>query len=355
MIDLDRASLDRILPSASGSADWEDVLRRSGASRGGRRRRVVVLAAVVLVVVVGTASAIGGVRVFFLDKGFIGLPPQGATPSSSESGELEIFYWVGDPEGNLGRSRAWVYADGRLLWLRGGTDLNLTGAANRFSTGFLEQRLTPEGVELLRSEILSAGEFGHEPPPYPYPCPEGERPGNYGCVPPNAPPLGSEPHPVPFTIEVRNVGLLVSVHHGRDLERLEARLTDPESWLPASAWADRETRAYVPSRYEVCYGAFPPRRVTEPSHILSLLPAAAADILRGKDTCSDITVDEARTLAKALEDGGPARMADPDGTFRTGYFRLEYRFESPAQGHEGVAIAFEPYLPHGEVICSPCG
>jgi hypothetical protein len=68
-----------------------------------------------------------------------------------------------------------------------------------------------------------------------------------------------------------------------------------------------------------------------------------------------MTIDEARTLAKALEDAGPARMADPDGTFRTGYFRLEYRFESPAQGNEGVSISFEPYLPHGETICSPCG
>ena len=238
-----------------------------------------------LVVVVGTASAIGGVRVFFLDKGFIGLPPQGATPSTPESGELEIFYWVGDPEGNLGRSRAWVYADGRLLWLRGGTDLNLTGAANRFSSGFLEQRLTPEGVELLRSEILSAGEFGHEPPPYPYPCPEGERPDNIRLRRPAraASRQRAAPGSLLVTIEVRNFGLLVSVDHGSDLERLEARLTDPASWLPASAWADRETRAYVPSRFSVCYGAFPPRRVTEPSHILSLLPAAAADILRGKD------------------------------------------------------------------------
>ena len=40
----------------------------------------------------------------------------------------------------------------------------------------------------------------------------------------------------------------------RSLERLYARLTDPASWLPASAWADQEIRAYVPSRYKVCYG-----------------------------------------------------------------------------------------------------
>jgi Tol biopolymer transport system component len=66
MTDLDHSSLDRILPSTPGSADWEDVLRRSGAGRGARRRRLVALAAAVLVVVVGTASAFGTVRDLFL-------------------------------------------------------------------------------------------------------------------------------------------------------------------------------------------------------------------------------------------------------------------------------------------------
>ena len=356
-----------------------EALARPWPSRSGKsgRRRLLVLAAAALVVVVLTASALA-VRAYIVDKGFIGLPPQGATPSTPESGELEIFIWVGDPGRNLGRSRAWVYADGRLLWLRGGSDLNLTAGANRFSSGFLEQRLSPEGLELLRSEILSTGAFGHEPPPPPppYPCPKGESSGKYGCASPQAP-LGSEPFQVPFwiTIEVRDVGRLVSVDRASDLERLEARLTDPASWLPASAWEDRETRAYVPSRYAVCYGTSPPTRATEPSRILNLLPAAAADILRGKvrtpfnglykptpreirpvtDYCSDVPIDEARLLAKALEDAGPTEKADPDGTFRTGHFRLDYEFEGPAEGQEGVSIYFEPYLPHGEIICSPCG
>jgi hypothetical protein len=48
------------------------------------------VAAAALVAVVGTAAAIGTVRDFILDRGFIGLPPQGATPSAPESGELVL-------------------------------------------------------------------------------------------------------------------------------------------------------------------------------------------------------------------------------------------------------------------------
>ena len=69
MTDLDSASLDRVLPPASGFPDWDDVLRRSGARRGRPRRYVVALVAAALVVVIGTASAFGTVRAFFLGTG----------------------------------------------------------------------------------------------------------------------------------------------------------------------------------------------------------------------------------------------------------------------------------------------
>ena len=66
MTDLDRTSLDRILPDVAGAPDWADVLRRSGAGAGARRWRIVVFAAAALVVALGAASAIGGVRAFVL-------------------------------------------------------------------------------------------------------------------------------------------------------------------------------------------------------------------------------------------------------------------------------------------------
>ena len=75
------------------------------------RRRLVALAAAVLVVVVGTASAFA-IRAFIVDKGFIGLPPVGATPSTPESGELVLAaYGIAD----AGRTKVWAYADGRLI------------------------------------------------------------------------------------------------------------------------------------------------------------------------------------------------------------------------------------------------
>jgi hypothetical protein len=150
------------------------------------------------------------------------------------------------------------------------------------------------------------------------------------------------------------------------LVRLVELLADPGSWLPAESWEQREPRGYVPSRFAVCYGATQAMPM-ERSRALSLLPAGARDMLGGKDVfdlsglysggpgdirpttdyCSDVTVDEARRLAEALDAGAP--------TNKGGSARLNYEFAAPAPSRETVAISFEPYLPHGEFICSPCG
>ncbi len=146
MTDFNRSALDRILPASAGSADWDDVLGRS--CKHERRRRLITLAAAALVAVVVTASAFA-VRAFVLDKGFSGLPPVGATPSTPERGVLEMYYWVHDVRG---RTRSWVYADGRLI------RLGVTRDNGTPLPGLREQRLTREGVRLLRSEIISAGD-----------------------------------------------------------------------------------------------------------------------------------------------------------------------------------------------------
>ena len=332
-------TLDMLVPEPARMPGWDEVMSGARACRRRRSRRLVVLAASMLVVAVGTASAFGTVRDFFLHTGFIGLPPLGATPSAPESGELEVFYWVWSPQlrrpptwsgdGDVGRSRAWVYADGRLIWLREAT---LPEGANRWSTGFLEQRLSPEGVELLRSEVAS----------HAVAC----RRDAGGCG---------------VRIQLRDGNRLVPVRWARDLEhselkRLEARLSDPASWLPASAWEDSKTKAYVPSRFAVCYG-WPGHRIDLPG-ILTLLPAPVEDTLRarnpsrldwerGPQYCSDVTTEEARGLAKNLDEAGFEREGPA--------WWLAYGFKVPGAIGEGGLIFFEPYLPHGEWTCSPCG
>ena len=75
------------------------------------------------------------------------------------------------------------------------------------------------------------------------------------------------------------------VEHVSNPERLAERLADPASWLPASAWKDRQIRAYVASSYAISYFAQPQK--LERSRVLSLLPAAAEDLLRAKDAVSE--------------------------------------------------------------------
>jgi hypothetical protein len=319
-------------------------LERFRAVPGRRRRLVVVLAALALATAATTAGwAI--VREVVLDKGFIGLPPLGATPSAPESGELVIQYRVDLEHPDAGRG--WVYADGRLITLRRKSDL--PEAANRWSSGFLEQRLTPEGIELLRSEIVSTGLFDQNQPP-------GSTFGGHNVI------------------QVRIGDRLVRVQADFP-RRLRERIAAPELWLPASAWKDRQIRAYVASRYAIYYGGL--FQTIERSQLLHLLPARAGDLLRAQDPMpnpgfaggagspipitryvSDLTTEEARALARALDDAGLRQ--------KTPHAQLAYLVEipgtsvdppGPAKGpvRNGVFISFEPYLPHGEWECSPCG
>jgi hypothetical protein len=329
------------------------------------RRGLLVLVAAALIVVVGTASAIGGVRAFILDQGFIGLPPVGATPSTPESGEL-VLRWLGrsaTPAPLSGRPlfRVWVYADGRIIW---STSDSVPEGANEFTSGYLERRLTPEGVELLRSEVVELLE-GSGIPLEPVPTDE-------------------EPRGFP-SLEVRDGDRLVRANWGGTdiappvrtpeqlaaLRRVDALVTDTASVLPPSAWAVREIRAYVPTYYEVCIHTSPPK---DASQLLSLLPTRAGDVLRGTsrtrsegdvvaspdgggpvavqgrwaEYCSKLTTEDAREVAEGLSG------LDPDPGFQ-GQVRLAYRLAQGAHWWETTSIWFEPYFPHGQVTCSACG
>jgi hypothetical protein len=343
---------EEVLSEATAARETHQPLGRTRARHGYRRRYAIVFAAVALVAV-ATASAFA-VRAFVIDKGIVGLPPVGATPSTPESGVLEMSIWLHPVrrQDTVRSRQSWVYADGRLI------RLGLSRANGRLRRGFIEQRLTREGVNLLRSEIISAGGFGHAPPP----------PGSTSLKKTFGPAF----------IHVRKGDRLVPLRWASDLERLEARLADPESWLPASAWKQRKFKAYVPSRFDVCAAATVVSDLDKPgqgrlvpmgpARILALLPAAAQNVLRGRDWrtevgrpgfpgarrgvyggCFAVTTDEGRSLANALDGAGPATAR------KGGSINLNYRFDAPGRPNRHVWISFSPFLPHGETTCLGCG
>lgn len=267
--------------------------------------------------------------------GFIGLPPQGAKPSTPETGEL-VLTFSGWPTATGFLHRVWVYADGRLIWLRHG---DLPEGANQHLSGFLQQRLTPEGVERLRSEVVSTGLLDDR---------------SHGA---------GEPVPWYVDVEVRSEGRLVPIERTSEIGALIARFVDPVAWLPAGAWEDRKIRAYVPSRHAVCVQTAT-SGPTKPTVVSTVLPAPVEGSLRAKEldqlpdeltpgdgrvlSCSRVTTEEARAITDALEDAGFER----DGAEA---HRLTYRRSVSQPIDTSVSIWFEPYLPHGEPINSMVG
>lgn len=333
MIDFDRAGLERLLPAAAGSADWGDVLHRARVRQRLRRRRALVLVAAALVVVVATASAVAGVRAFLLDRGFIGLPPQDATPSTPGTSELVMFYG-GPTPGARGRTHVWVYADGRVISLRHAARPD---GANELSTGYLEQRLTASGVELMRTEAISNS------------FPDHLRPD--GGV------LAWETR-----IEVFDDGVM-RVRRAIDRDRLGQF----ESWLPTDAWADQRVKAYVAVRYAVCWGGELPNPIRA-SQVLELLPAPVEAALTRHGVvptpwggwpvheCSVVPTNGAREIARELEGAGLTHHGDGDWWSRVRAYRLVYRFtglDAPIRDGR-PQVYFEPVLPHGEWTCSAC-
>lgn len=353
--------------------DWHDVLERAGAAsaehaqlrrsrpiKDRRRRLLLVLAAAALVVAVGTAAAFG-IRIFVLDEGFIGLPPPGATPSTPRHGELVLEY-VGRPalleqppvsasrQGDSLLHRMWVYADGRLIW-----DRERDG-----NKGLLEQHLTSEGVQLLRAEAVATGLFDHSQALV---AATGYHRGWIQVR--NASELVALEIETPWTLDWRDDPTrfrTATPAERRAIERLTARLTEPESWLPAGAWRDPRARAYVPSLYAVCAGGYDPSiepgdepPPIESSAILALLPESARNLLSTKGTLTDgcyaMETEDARSVVSMLEDAGLQRDRHSDW--------LAYTIETPARirqrGWKWGVVHFEGILPEGQTVCSSCG
>lgn len=262
---------------------------------------------------------------------FIGLPPAGVAPSRPAIGKL-VLEASGRCTSEGAFCYVWIYADGRLIWLRDGA---MPFGANEGSTGLLEQRLAPPGVERLVSAFSTTGA-----------CSGTDRDEPIVCNPPM-------PGPAPFPA-----------------------IPDPgwidRSWgMAARAWEDPAIWGFVPSTFGACFlesnmvspSSDASWQRVEPSQVLGLLPPGAADRLRGRDiefppfmegwpglrmTCFRVTTEEARAVSDILNRAGLER-----DEYMAAYL-LGYHLGAPPPYQDAV-IWFGPILPHGTWFVSGGG
>jgi hypothetical protein len=256
---------------------------------------------------------------------FAGLPAEGAHASTPAIGKLVLS--LREYGTNSFLEADWnVYADGRMIWQKWDHSAYagvVPDGANRVDTGYVERRLTRQGVQLLRSRILSTGLFEHSLR------------------------LDAGRHRGQVLVRVRKGDRLVSVEavsvpyqswgkhftketpaQGRALARLvEALLAHPAEWLPTTAWAEREIQAFVPSRYWFAYE----RNVPDTSR----LPSPARELLQEAflHTCGVVTTGEARAIFQALVEAGIS-PADNQA------YGIGFSFSGPAS-----YLHFSPALP----------
>ena len=259
--------------------------------------------------------------------GFIGLPPAGAAPSVPRGGELVVEIWTRP-------ARAWLYADGRLVTLHHG---DRPEGANPVSTGLIERRLTPAGVERLRSYVARSG-TGFGPAP-------------------------TRPVTGPSRPLVRVDGRLRVVTDPSPAcdARSCARVTNPGSWLPARMWQSRRLTAYVPSRFAVCYGL---RGPGDGAGDIDAAPAVPDASLFGRTSpadrrlpadwpCSVVTTQRADRIVEALR--GARVLRDSAVGSRILAYVVDVRSPVPGSPPHEARLFFEPLLPDDRWPCSACG
>jgi hypothetical protein len=224
--------------------------------------------------------------------GFVGVAPQDAVASEPVSGQVvRTFTWCdGAPAMDSGvelcAGEVRVYDDGRVIWYFRG---NLREGAGPQATGWLEQRLTPDGVATL-SQFAQPS----------------------------------------------------------DAREMALGLRDESAW-PAGTWEDHAIKPFVPSQYSVCVQPFQAQidgELTSPT----VLPPAVANISNGWTWdeydepagyfayCSDQPVDAARGFVTALPHLGGA-LGDVDTTMVT-----EYLFDDNRAAGGTAHIVFRPVI-----------
>jgi len=187
---------------------------------------------------------------------FRGFPPKGVKASTPTTGRLLIGFTTA--------GITWkVYADGRVIWQRwtpSGDATVVPQGARRLDTGFVQQRLTLQGVRVLRSKVLATGLFEHNLRLafrkrhgwVLHRVRRGDRLVTVSGVP-SPDPSWKEPFTNPTPAQTRA------------LAWIENLVADPARSLPTSAWADRHLRAFVPARYLVAFDRSYPEKLPSPA------------------------------------------------------------------------------------------
>ena len=181
-------------------------------------------------------------------------------------------------------------------WTSSGDATVVPAGARRLDTGYVQQRLTPQGVQLLLSKLLATGLFEenlmlalgkHDAWAF-HRVRRGDRLVTVNGVPSPDPSWNQHfTNPTPAQTQA--------------LASIEKFVADPTSWLPASAWANRRIRAFVPARYVVAFDRGYPD--------ISKLPPPAGKVLvqykqLKRHGCQIMTTGRARGLLQAFVKAG---------------------------------------------------
>jgi hypothetical protein len=224
---------------------------------------------------------------------FAGFPPEDVKASTPTTGRLLIGLRPTE-------TTTWnVYSNGRVIWQKWtsfGDATVVPDGARRLDTGYVQQRLTPAGVQLLLSKILATGLFensltldlwrGHAS--VFHQVRRGDR-----MVTVNGVPSPDRADPRDFT--------KATPAQTRALAWIEKLVASPARWLPTRAWANRQNLAFVPARYVVGFDRDYP-------DISKLPPPAGKALAQYKPLkrrgCQILTTWKARALLQAFVEAG---------------------------------------------------
>ena len=211
------------------------------------------------------------------------LPPKGAEPSTPAEGQV-VLQTVG--------THPWhsiqVYADGRVIWSQ---QTGFTGNSKTSSTtGWLERRLTPEGVDLVRSGAIRLEDL--DPPSH---------------VPANA---WEDPQVKPYV---------------------------PSRYAVCAAWS-QETMRLLPQRTQDLLRGHTDKQAVYIGE--AVFPGLAGG--QGVVACPEMTIEEARALDKIFLEAGFERSETARGLL----------YDIKARDVSSIRVI--PLLPDGEFsLCCP--